>query len=415
MKSRVFVIVFLTLLSLFISCSAPTHAATAPGATAAVGQAPHVFLLNAAILQNTKRAITRDPILQASLKQLEAQANALLTAQTVSVTEKTQIPIGGTLHDYYSLAPYWWPNPDTANHLPYVQRDGQVNPEINTIPDKANLNKMVDSVQTLALAYYFAGNKSYAAKAADFLRTWFLDSATAMNPNMNYAQAIKGIRNGGPEGIIEARGFAEVVDAIGLIQPSPAWKAQDQRNMQNWFSQYLTWLRTSSLGQQEAAAANNHSTWYDMQAAAIALFANQTSIAQSILQASGSKHVDGHILADGSQPQELTRTLSWHYSVFNLQALFGLASLGDNVKVDLWDYKNPQGPGLQTALNYVLPAALGKPWPHQQITALKPSELVGVLYQAAAHYHQTAYRQAIRSIEGSSANNDVDNLLYGDA
>ncbi|MBV9712679.1 MAG: alginate lyase family protein [Ktedonobacteraceae bacterium] len=373
-----------------------------------------IFLLSPAILHYTKRALDRDPILRASLHQLTTQANALLTITPPSVTQKTQLPPGGDIHDYYSLAPYWWPNPNTPDHLPYVQRDGQTNPEIYTIPDKVGIYTMADDVYTLALAYYFTDKESYAAKATSFLHVWFLNKATAMNPNLNHAQVIKGINTGGSPGIIEARYFSHVIDAIGFLARSDSWKDHDEQGMKKWFSQYLTWLETSPLGQQEGSAINNHSTWYDVQTASIALFLHQTSAAKKILQASFARHIDGHILADGSQPFEITRTLSWHYSVFNLQALFWLASMGDRVGVDLWHYTNPQGAGLQKALDYVLPAALGAPWPYQQITPLLPSELVEVLYQAAAHYHKASYLQAAKSIIGADANKNLDNLLYGD-
>ena len=33
-------------------------------------------------------------------------------------------------HDYVSLAPYFWPNPDTPDGLPFVRHDGVRNPQI---------------------------------------------------------------------------------------------------------------------------------------------------------------------------------------------------------------------------------------------------------------------------------------------
>jgi hypothetical protein len=271
---------------------------------------------------------------------------------------------------------------------------------------------MIASVKTLVLAYYFSDKDIYAEKAAGFLRTWFLNQDTYMKPNLKHAQMIRGINTGRPIGIIETRGFADVVDAIGLIQYSPSWSMQDQQGMQVWFRQYLEWLM-SPAARDEAEAANNHGSWYDVQATSIALFVGREDWAKCTLEASKTRRMQGQILADGSQPLELQRTRSWHYSVFNLQALFSLASIGERLGINLWDYKNVQGAGLQKALDYVLPAAINeKVWPHQLIDTIRSTDLLPLLYQAAAHYHDPAYIQAARVIAEKDTTTRIDDLLY---
>ena len=64
-----------------------------------------------------------------ALKKLQIGAERAQLGDTYSVTDKTLSPPSGNKHDYMSLAPYWWPNPNTANGLPYIRRDGVVNPE----------------------------------------------------------------------------------------------------------------------------------------------------------------------------------------------------------------------------------------------------------------------------------------------
>ena len=52
-----------------------------------------------------------------------------LRGEDETVMDKTQVPASGDKHDYLSLAPYWWPNPQTSDGLPYIRIDGEVNPE----------------------------------------------------------------------------------------------------------------------------------------------------------------------------------------------------------------------------------------------------------------------------------------------
>ena len=104
-----------------------------------------------------------------------------------------------------SLAPYWWPNPATPNHLPYVRKDGEHNPEASAVEDHNNLGRMAKNVHALALAYYFTGDESDAKRASLLLHVWFLDPATRMNPNMKFAQAILGVNDGRGTGILDSR------------------------------------------------------------------------------------------------------------------------------------------------------------------------------------------------------------------
>src|SRR3989337_2005037 len=134
------------------------------------------------------------------------------------------------------------------------------------------MEAMADAVEALSMAYYFTGEEKYASKAASFIRTWFLEPATRMNPNAKYAQFRPGYDDLRPAGIIETNRLRKVVDADGLLAGSKSWTADDSRKLKAWFRELLTYLETSEQGKNEQAAPNNHGTWYGVQAATYALY-----------------------------------------------------------------------------------------------------------------------------------------------
>jgi hypothetical protein len=377
-------------------------AQAAPGAAA-----PRVFLLDAQFLQASRQKLSAgDQSLAPALVELERDAQDALQAGTYSVTTKKVAPPSGDKHDYMSEAPYFWPNPKTTNGLPYIRRDGERNPEINHITDHRSLDQMAGSVETLALAYYFKGDEAYAAKAASLLRTWFFDPATRMNPNLQYAQAVLGVNTGRGTGLIESRGLTRVVDAVGLLEGSKSWTADDQRQLQDWFAAFLKWMQESKNGRDECAAKNNHGTYYDIQAASFALFVGKADVASEIIRTAKDKRIAVQIEPDGREPLELVRTRAWGYSVGNLAGLMALAKLGEVVKVDLWHYETPDGRSIRKALDYLAPYGLGQAkWPHQQIGGWPPQMIYPLLRQAALKFPESRYHDWVKQVPLIEASN----------
>ena len=54
---------------------------------------------------------------------------------------------------------------------------------------------------------------------------------------------------------------------------------------------------------------------------------------------------------DGRQPLELERTKALGHSVMNLAGLFELRLIGENVGVDLWNFRTPDGRNIHKALD----------------------------------------------------------------
>ena len=126
-----------------------------------------------------------------------------------------------------------------------MRRDGESNPEIKNISDHEYLTKMGESVRKLALGWYVLGDEKYAEHAAKLLRVWFLDPATAMHPNMQYAQFVPGQFDGRGSGILDSREFAHALDAAALLTGSRRGVASDDAALHTWFAAYYKWLETA--------------------------------------------------------------------------------------------------------------------------------------------------------------------------
>jgi Alginate lyase len=401
---RGFVCIALATTFLGIGATNPRSAAT---------ETRQLFNLDSENLMKAKNRLqSNNPTVVPAFNKLIREADRSLTIGTLSVVQKELTPPSGDKHDYMSIAPYWWPNPNTPNGLPYVRRDGEINPERDQTSDRKGLDNMVQAVKTLSLGYFFTGREEYAAQATKLLRAWFLDEAAKMNPNLRYAQAIPGRNTGRAAGIIETHNLPELIDAVGILAGSKEWDRNNQKALQDWFAAYLDWLLNSPEGRAEATAQNNHGSWYDVQVASYALFAGKNEIAKKVLNGFPAKRIAKQIEPDGRHPRELERTQAWNYSLFNMEALFDAASIADKLRIDLWNYETQDKRGIRKALDWLLPFATGaKKWSYQQISAWQPEKLAPLLRRAALQYREMSYENALSKLPGVTADQRF-NLLY---
>ncbi len=389
-------------------------AAQRPTSQNATPAPPRVFLLNAQELATLRAADAKDPRRQEVARAAVAAADRAMTEGPFSVMDKPVLPPSGDKHDYMSRATYFWPDPSKPDGLPYIRHDGQTNPENRKITDHEEFGRMCEASRALALAWYFTGNADYANCAALLLRTWFLDPATKMNPNLEFAQAIMGVNTGRGIGIIDTRPLIDAVDAVGLLTGSAAWTAADDKGLHDWFTQYLHWMRTSKNGMAEDAAKNNHGNWYDVQVTSMELFLGDRAQAIDTLESVKTHRITVQIEPDGREPLELARTKAWGYSNMSLDALCQLATFGDEVGVDLWNFKTTDGRSIRAAIDFLVPYAAGeKKWDYQEIAGFHAGAMVPTLLRAAAAYHDPKYAALAQQI--GSDRDDVETLLLRDA
>lgn len=378
---------------------------------------PRVYVLRAENLERAKAAVrANDPRFRAAYDRLIHDATVALAAGPFAVTQKKRVPPSGDKHDYMSLAPYWWPDSSKPGGLPFVRRDGDVNPESRLDTDSPRFGQMADAVETLALAYYFSNDARFGARAADLVRAWFLAPATRMNPNLRYAQAIPGVTDGRGIGIIDTRNISSVIDAVVLLQGAPGWTSADLDALREWCRAFLVWLQTSPQGKEEAIQRNNHGTWYDAQLTSLALFTGDTALARRTIAESAPQRFASQIAPDGSQPEELARTRPLHYSLFNLEPFNRLAELGRHVGVDFWHYRAPNGADLRTAMMFVAPYLdPAAKFPRPEITPAHQEEFLRTIRQAQSVFRDASLDRAVARMHAEALRSDRSRLLYPDA
>jgi hypothetical protein len=351
-----------------------------------------------AIQVNKEKINNKNALLIPAYKDLIKDADKALLFGPVSVMEKSNIPPSGNKHDYMSLAPYFWPDPSKPNGLPYMRKDGETNPEVKEYKDKEYLPTLCEAVYTLALANYFSEDDKYAKHAVKLMQVWFLDTATRMNPNLNFGQAIKGENTGRGAGLIDTRHFVKLIDGINLLNQRGKLTSTDLSGMQAWFAAFLIWMQTSEVGKQEMNAKNNHGVWYDAQRIAMALFTNQNDLAKQVVK-NVQLRINNQMDSDGFFPAELERTISLHYSLFVLEPLMQIAQMAKLIQIDLINYQAPNGNSIRKGVETLLPfLMMEKTWTGKQIKPFDFNEGIPLLAQSYTEFKCIKCKEAISKI-----------------
>lgn len=348
-----------------------------------VGRGP--LLCRMENLAFAKQALEADEkALKPARDALVKRAEDTLETKPYSVTGKSTPPPGGDLHDYWSLAPYWWPDPKKPDGLPYVRKDGETNPARNSADfDRIRLSDMTNDVVDLSLAAYFTGDVRHAAHAELMLKTWFLDEATKMRPALKFAHDIPGQSFGRPIGIIDTIEFAPVVDSVLLLEKAGMIWPAIVEGTRGWFGEYSTWLVTDKLGLEERAANNNHGTFYDAQAKHFAPFALDFPLAARI-SADAPIRIASQINSSGQMPLELERTRSLHYTAFNLDAFMMIARLAAVRGENLWTHEARNGGSILKAIHFVARFAVQhSKWRFKELKSESASEGVWMSLRTA--------------------------------
>jgi len=310
-----------------------------------------------------KEAWTQDAV-----RRLRAEAEKRLKEGPWSVTTERpkSLDLDLDVHDYYSQAPFWWPDPTNPTGA-YVHKDGQLNPD-RFLANRNALSAMCESVYTLGAAAFLLDDPRYARRAARDINTWFVNPKTRMNPNLEFAQVINGSSAARGEGILEGRVFIHAIQGMEFLAHTGAWDSKDQAAVHRWFEEYLTWLTRSKKGQYEKKSGNNHASWWTAQTAAVASFVQNRAVENMTFAYYRERILPSQIHADGSAPREEAGTRSPFYSAFNLEAYATTCRIAQVNGEDLWNVEGKKGVTIAAVVEHLRPTLLDpKGWSKEQI------------------------------------------------
>ncbi|HEY0039629.1 MAG TPA: alginate lyase family protein, partial [Flavisolibacter sp.] len=285
--------------------------------------------------------------------------------EPITVTAQSSPRSAGGKHDFFSEGDYWWPNPVSVDS-PYIQKDGMTNPD-NFVAHRLAMVRFSKIVGALSSAYVLTGDEKYVQEAMKHCKAWFVDTATLMNPNLLYAQAIKGRFTGRGIGIIDTIQLVEVAQSLLAMQNAKSMSRPDLAAIRNWFDQYLQWLTTHKYGKDEMNAANNHGTCWVMQVAAFAKFTGNQQLLSLCTDRYKNVLLPNQMAVDGSFPKELSRTKPYGYSIFNLDAMTMVCQILSTKENNLWSYQTADGKSIRKAIEFLYPYLADKSkWPFQK-------------------------------------------------
>jgi hypothetical protein len=337
---------------------------------------------------------------------LKAAANYVSqTPQTITAFP-TKRSAGG-LHDFYSQADYFWPNPKDLTG-PYVNRDGQSNPD-NFDEHRKVMVRLSIQMPTLTAAWLLTGDNRYGKRACDHLRAWFVTPGTRMNPNLQFAQAVQGVSTGRSYGIIDSLHLVEVARAASFLTDG-LMNAQDLNAVKGWFQSYLDWLNSSDPGKTERDAKNNHAMCWALQAAEYARLAGNEASRKEVYRRYREIMLPDQMAEDGSFPRELARTKPYSYSIFNFDIMAGLCQSLRGLPPDPPEFELADGRGLSKAAEFIYPYLKDKSawkWAKdvEHFDAL-PVRSPGLLFSGIA-FHQQKYIDLWKTLNPDPADKEV--------
>lgn len=281
-------------------------------------------------------------------------AEAALAKPIRKVTDKTEIPPGGSGNDYFSLPRYMH---DIDGN--FIRIDGRstetfaAGTEECQRHDRGALHECVTHASILAASGVICRREDFLKRSAEILSAWFIDKDTAMIPGARFAQWKPDAPAGGNfAGLIDFRDLWILPYLSNTLLVNGALSKPQHDAIKLWLARFLEYLAKSEQGGRAVTAGNNIGTWTHLLVVSLSLFAGNFAIAAAQLN-NASLRLVAQCDVIGLQAAELSRARPLHYSLFNLTAWTLLANLGRSVGFDLWNYRGIEGQSICRMMHFV--------------------------------------------------------------
>jgi len=300
-----------------------------------------------------------------TVRRLRAEADRRMREGPWTVTAERPKGVDLDPHEYYSEAPYWWPNPENPDGG-YLRREGEANPS-RFLANKSALNSMCDAVLALGTAAFLLDDTRYAQRAARVIQTWFINPKTRMNPEMDHAQSIPGVPDGREGAILEGRALIRAIQGMEFLAQTGAWDSKDQVAAHKWFEEYLRWLTDSKNATEEKRSGGNHASWWTAQVAAASTFVEDRAATQMAFNYYRDRVFPRQIRGDGGTTP---------YSALNLEAFTMICRIAQVHNTDLWSSRTRSGATIGTAIDSLQPyLADPRKWSKEQAAEFQNDSL----------------------------------------
>ena len=251
-------------------------------------------------------------------------ANQWLTAKPETITDFPAPNSPGGPHDFFSQADYFWPNPANPSG-PWKEIDGKSNPANFQLHRKAMI-RLSEAVPALTAGFLLTRRKEFAACCGRSPGGVVRHTCYPDEPE----PAVLARLSRGPTG----RSYG-IIDTLHLVEPARAATflkdalGPNYAPVQQWFREYLEWMKTSAPGMKERDATNNHAIAWALQAAEFARLAGDNLTRDEVRTRFETVQLPAQENAQGGFPRELARTKPYGYSIFQFDCATALGwSLG---------------------------------------------------------------------------------------